>query len=511
MDPVKRKRAHAQARSATVGLLLIALFVTFGALAVRPPRHLLDAGAASDAGFTIGAAGAVALLGLVFVTMARQERRGYLLAVGLGFVAVGVAGIGVGEVLPAVVGSDHLQRVFRSLGALGRAAGLAAFWLAFAIERPRLSWVWPLHTAVIALIVLSVAVPGPAEAVWLILFVAFWSRSRHGGPRVSAWIAVALLGLTLGEVARGAPLGVEAAWGVAAAAERLLAVLIAVLGVLEEIQRARLAREEALARAERRARHFEDLAEMSRRSGEERSHDIRSALTGIEYAALAMRRYGADLDASSLEQLEMALRSELTLLKRLVALPEPRESSGTYDVGAVVAGIASIGWVRNMDVEVECEGELVARGDPAALQEVLHNLLENADVHAPGSPVWLRGSRLEDWVLLEVDDAGPGIPEEHRESVFRRGRDAEHPTSAAGSGLGLFIARRLASEQGGHVWASSSVRGGASLRVAVPAAVPVGAPDPGRSQRRREAAQLVGHPAGRAESSERAGGDERAP
>jgi signal transduction histidine kinase len=68
-----------------------------------------------------------------------------------------------------------------------------------------------------------------------------------------------------------------------------------------------------------------------------------------------------------------------------------------------------------------------------------------------------------------VDDAGPGIPVEQRESIFRPfERGPGGATYAPGSGVGLALVAQLASLHDGHAWVEDRAGGGASFRVLLP-------------------------------------------
>jgi signal transduction histidine kinase len=89
-------------------------------------------------------------------------------------------------------------------------------------------------------------------------------------------------------------------------------------------------------------------------------------------------------------------------------------------------------------------------------------LLDNARVHAAESAVDLRVTCGKGTTALFVEDRGPGVPRVDCEEIFHRGwRGARSP----GSGLGLFIARRLVLQQGGSLLVEPRPGGGASFVV----------------------------------------------
>jgi signal transduction histidine kinase len=102
-----------------------------------------------------------------------------------------------------------------------------------------------------------------------------------------------------------------------------------------------------------------------------------------------------------------------------------------------------------------------------SLQEILQNLLDNARRYAPGSSIDVRAARADAWVVLRVDDRGPGIPRDEHERVFERGYCSG--ARRDGSGLGLYVAARLLRDQGGHLRVEDRAGGGASFVLTLPA------------------------------------------
>jgi len=85
---------------------------------------------------------------------------------------------------------------------------------------------------------------------------------------------------------------------------------------------------------------------------------------------------------------------------------------------------------------------------------VLGNLLDNAAKYAPDlGPVRLEATRFGPMAVLAVEDTGPGVPPADRERIFERFTqlDSGATRRAGGVGLGLYIARRLARDQGGDL------------------------------------------------------------
>src|SRR4029077_14484356 len=107
------------------------------------------------------------------------------------------------------------------------------------------------------------------------------------------------------------------------------------------------------------------------------------------------------------------------------------------------------------------------RADPERVQQVLTNLLDNAAKNsAPESPVEVAIRVNNHEVEVAVTDRGAGIPNDELSRVFDkfvRGR----ATDTRGTGLGLYICKRIVDAHGGRIWASSEP-GGTALTFALP-------------------------------------------
>jgi signal transduction histidine kinase len=119
--------------------------------------------------------------------------------------------------------------------------------------------------------------------------------------------------------------------------------------------------------------------------------------------------------------------------------------------------------------------------DGSRIRQVVQNLVENAEKHAGrASRIEMRARRLDETtVVLTVADDGRGIPPADRDHVFERffrGRGARD-ASVPGSGLGLYLCRRIVEAHGGWIRLDATTRG-TSVSVGLPVAA--GALAPGR-------------------------------
>ena len=140
-------------------------------------------------------------------------------------------------------------------------------------------------------------------------------------------------------------------------------------------------------------------------------------------------------------------------------------------LAAAVADFRPLAESNAIHVEDDLETGILASVDPAALRQMIFNLLTNAVKFSPGGArVAVALHRAADQARVTIDDQGPGIPTAHRRRVFERyvrlaGVDAG---GAAGSGIGLAIVRELAHAQRMSVWIDDSPLGGARVVLSVP-------------------------------------------
>ena len=200
------------------------------------------------------------------------------------------------------------------------------------------------------------------------------------------------------------------------------------------------------------------------------SHDLRSPLTAIVAAASGLANPEVRLDRADRDVLIETIRAEADRLNRLVGnlLDLSRLQSGVaaphpelWPVeGLVSRALEQLGpGERRVATELD-EDVPPVHVDPAQIERVLVNLLENAlKFSPPESIVHVRTETTAGELLVHVLDSGPGVSPGLREAVFepfRRGDEA----AVRGAGLGLAIARGFAEVNGARVWAEGDAAGG---------------------------------------------------
>ncbi len=104
--------------------------------------------------------------------------------------------------------------------------------------------------------------------------------------------------------------------------------------------------------------------------------------------------------------------------------------------------------------------------DLVLMTQVLINVLDNALKYSPpGEEITISGRFERPWVVLEVADRGPGIPEQDLERIFDKFYRIPVPEGAGGTGLGLSICKGIVEAHGGAIAAANRVDGGARIMI----------------------------------------------
>jgi signal transduction histidine kinase len=197
---------------------------------------------------------------------------------------------------------------------------------------------------------------------------------------------------------------------------------------------------------------------------------IRSRLAGP--LAEEYSNYAADIASAGqhlLSLIEDLADLEVVEADDFITAPD---SIDLADVARRAAGILGVrAQERGIALIAPQAGEsLPAIGEFRRVLQVLLNLLGNAIRYTPeGSQVWLRLERLDDKARIIVADQGQGLSEADQAKVFtkfeRLGRSGD-----GGSGLGLYISRRLARAMGGELSVESAMGQGARFILDLPVA-----------------------------------------
>jgi two-component system sensor histidine kinase KdpD len=213
------------------------------------------------------------------------------------------------------------------------------------------------------------------------------------------------------------------------------------------------------------------------------SHDLRSPLSTIIGSAESLDVYREQLSVDDQRQLARDILGEGRRLDRYIqnlldmtrlgqgAPALEREWIGLDDIiGTAIQRIARVHPGRVVEVALPAAVPLL-HVNPPLFEQALFNALDNAAKFSPAQvPVRVEASATEGMAVIDVIDAGPGIPEDEREAVF----DMFHSIARGdcrpdGTGLGLTIVRGILHAHGGEATALANAGGvGTCLRLSLP-------------------------------------------
>ncbi|HEY7259282.1 MAG TPA: HAMP domain-containing sensor histidine kinase [Gaiellales bacterium] len=214
------------------------------------------------------------------------------------------------------------------------------------------------------------------------------------------------------------------------------------------------------------------------------SHELRTPLTAVRGFAELFRRGAATRPADlalAMDRIETEAGRMGILVDDLLLLANLDEGRplelGAVDLEPVLAEmVADHGLLYpGRPISFSAQGDGAVRGDELRIRQAVGNLLANARSHTPeGTEVVVRLTSAGGERRIDVEDSGPGVPEEHLADVFDRffRVDASRARSSGGSGLGLSITAAIAAVHGGRAEAFPRPGGGTTFRIALPVAGP---------------------------------------
>jgi signal transduction histidine kinase len=226
----------------------------------------------------------------------------------------------------------------------------------------------------------------------------------------------------------------------------------------------------------RTLRPVEEAAERERRFVADASHELRSPLTRIrsEIEVDLAHPERADPAATQRSVLEEATALELLVddllhLARSDAGRAPAVDAAVDLDDIVLRHVARLRADGRVRVDASDVSAAQVRGDAAALDRAVANLVDNAARHAT-TTVTLTLAEHDGAAVLGVGDDGPGIPVDRRDVVFERFArlDDARSRTTGGTGLGLAIAREVARHHGGDVTIDAEHADGARFVLRLP-------------------------------------------
>jgi two-component system sensor histidine kinase KdpD len=210
------------------------------------------------------------------------------------------------------------------------------------------------------------------------------------------------------------------------------------------------------------------------------AHAYKTPLTAIRAASTGLSEMG-HLSAAQTELVAL-IDEQSSLLGTLTTrlLTTARLDAGEVKIHATKVGVASLieevvaslsDRLASMKVVIEIpDDDLVLACDRQLMVMLLTQYIDNACKYSIfGTPITIRAERVRAEIILSVRSFGSVIPMADRERVFDRFYRSASPSSrAAGTGIGLSVAKRVALIHGGYVWVTSDEVEGTTFFAAIP-------------------------------------------
>jgi signal transduction histidine kinase len=239
----------------------------------------------------------------------------------------------------------------------------------------------------------------------------------------------------------------------------------------------------AYAAERRRVKDLEDLDREKAQFSKILSHDFMHAIAMLRTYAVALSTRWTDLDEAKRLEVVRWIERESDRLRALaqqsVVMMELEADTVSLSlrpehvvelVREAADSVDELGGRLKVDVHADVEGA-VLMSDRVRVLQVLTNLLRNAEKYSdPATPIGLAVARQGEDIVFTVTDEGHGIAPGDVGRLFQRFSRLSTPETEGipGSGLGLYICRRIADAHGGRIWVESELTKGSTFSFALP-------------------------------------------
>jgi len=211
------------------------------------------------------------------------------------------------------------------------------------------------------------------------------------------------------------------------------------------------------------------------------SHELRTPLGFIKGYTTTLLRNDAEWDSAARLEFLKIIDEEADRLRELIdnLLDSSRLESGTLSMTLEPVRLSTLlrdtvsraqALYPGMPLRIDVPDELpILQVDATRLSQVLDNLLSNADKYAQGAEVSVSARVEGPAVVVRVRDLGPGIPPQHQARLFERFfRVPGAKSMIRGTGLGLYICRKIVEAHGGEILVESVAGGGTCFAFSLP-------------------------------------------
>jgi len=207
------------------------------------------------------------------------------------------------------------------------------------------------------------------------------------------------------------------------------------------------------------------------------SHELKTPLISIKgFTELILTRYGYKLDSDVIslldeikdgsKRLERIIHSLLqsSKLEQDKVILNTSQEDLSFLIRFCVKEVESLAALRGQTISVDLNEKIITKFDKERLYDVIINLLSNAIKNTPPEgEITIFTEHKNDSIVVSVKDSGVGITEEEKKKLFKKFGKIERygqswDINIEGTGLGLYIAKKIVRLHGGSIWVESEGR-----------------------------------------------------
>ncbi len=207
------------------------------------------------------------------------------------------------------------------------------------------------------------------------------------------------------------------------------------------------------------------------------SHELKTPLTTLQLQVKLIERdlrkdFSKIVSPEKMQEVMHLFDRQINRLTELVEtmLDVSRISAGRFILNLQRVDLAAIvkEMVGTLPIQIEAPKSVMISGDQARLEQVVVNLITNAQKYGIGNPIVVRVHHGSTYAVLEVEDHGIGIAPEYLDRIFNRFERAISARNITGFGLGLYITKQIVEAHGGRISVKSQLDKGSTFTVQLP-------------------------------------------
>ncbi|BCL68602.1 ATPase [Vibrio nigripulchritudo] len=217
-------------------------------------------------------------------------------------------------------------------------------------------------------------------------------------------------------------------------------------------------------------KHNSSILERSRLQASNLAHALKNPLSVLRNELQRLDTNSAEVMAEQLDKLSQNAQTHLSRARLAGSMNHLASQTNIAEsLSDILFSMELLYKTKQLDLSFRCHSDLYFKGDQHDLEEVLGNIIDNACKWS-SNKVFVDVSAFEYEVTIQVDDDGPGISDENKNSVFKPGQRLDETTE--GTGLGLHIVQDVVMLYGGSVSLHDSHLGGARFQIKLPGGYP---------------------------------------